>query len=94
MTERALDARELEAPLPLEYAVKIATTLQDGEYMKMIHRMKPCKLGDILDAIGIEYDYFELKGNHYVFAWRKDDGQTKKFVSQRLKDEYGRTIAL
>ena len=92
MIERALDARELEAPLPLEYAIKIATSLNMGEYMKMTHRMQPCKLGAILDELGIEFEYFEDKQTHYVFAWRKEDKQTKNFVLQRLKDEYGRTI--
>ena len=50
--EKLLDARELEAPLPLEYAIKILSSLEDGEYLKMIHRMKPCKLDAILDANG------------------------------------------
>lgn len=94
MTEKALDARELEAPLPLEYAIKIAISLDGGEYMKMMHRMKPCKLGAILDEMSIEFEYFEDKQIHYVFAWRKEDEQTKNFVLQRLKDEYGRTITL
>ena len=54
--------------------------------------MQPCKLGAILDELGIEFEYFEDKQTHYVFAWRKEDKQTKNFVLQRLKDEYGRTI--
>jgi hypothetical protein len=92
-TEYPLDARELEAPLPLEYAIKIARTLGDGEYMKMMHRMKPCKLGDVLDKLEIKHEYFEENGIHYVFAWRCEDVKTKEFLRQRINDEYGRTIA-
>lgn len=91
--EKLLDARELEAPLPLEYAIKILSSLEDGEYLKMIHRMKPCKLDVILDANGFWYTYFEDGGNHYIYAAKKSDNPTIKLISENIKDEYGRTIA-
>jgi len=93
-SEKLLDARELEAPLPLQEAVKIARLLQAGEYLKMLHRMRPCKLDEILEKIGVAYLYFEADGIHFVFAWLSHDTDTKKYLLNRLKDEYGRTFAI
>lgn len=93
-TEYLLDARELEAPLPLERAIKIARELKSGEYFMMLHRMKPCKLGAVLEKMGIAHIYFEDKAIHYMFGYFQDDIQTKKFLKKRLEDEYGRTIVI
>ncbi len=93
-SEILLDARELEAPLPLEYAIKIAKNLKGGEYMKMTHRMKPCKLEAVLDRLGVESLYFELHKIHYVYGWLRDDEETKKEILKRIEDEHGRTIAI
>lgn len=93
-TEKLLDARELEAPLPLEEAIKIARTLQNGEYLKMLHRMRPCKLDAILDKMGVSHLYFEKDGAHFVFGWLLCDTDTKEYIINRLKDEYGRTFAI
>lgn len=93
--EKLLDARELEAPLPLEYAIKILSLLQNGEYLKMIHRMKPCKLDAILNANGFWHTYFEEdNGNHYVYAAKISDNDTIKLISEMIKNEYGRIIAI
>jgi len=92
--EKLLDARELEAPLPLEGAIKIARQLQMGEYLKMMHRMRPCKLDAILDKMGISHLYFEADDTHFVFAWLPHDTDTKKYLLNRLANEYGRTFAI
>ncbi len=93
-SEKLLDARELEAPLPLEQAIKIARNLKDGEYLKMLHRMKPCRLEAVLDNMGISHLYFELDGVHYVYGWLKRDEETKKYILKRIEDEYGRIIVI
>jgi hypothetical protein len=93
-TEKLLDAQELEAPLPLEYAIKIARSLQNGEYLKMLHRMMPCKLGEVLDKMQIRHIYFKHDGVHYFFGWLQDDDTTKQHLLQRIKDEYGRVITI
>lgn len=92
--EKIVDARELEAPLPLEYAVKTVMGLKDGEYLKMVHRMHPCKLGEVLSAMGMSYLYFEDNNTHYVFAWHKYDNATKQYILEKIKNEYGRTFAI
>ncbi|MCI4398993.1 MAG: hypothetical protein JHC37_00385 [Campylobacteraceae bacterium] len=93
-SEVLLDARKLEAPFPLEYAIKIAKNLKSGEYMKMMHRMKPCKLEAVLDCMDIDHLYFELHKTHYVYGWLRDDEETKKEILKRVEDEHGRTIII
>ena len=92
--EKSVDARELEAPLPLEYAIKTARSLKQNEYLKMRHRMRPCKLGGILDAMGMSHLYFEDNHTHYVFAWHKYDNATQQYILEKIKNEYGRTFAI
>lgn len=92
--EKTLDARELEAPLPLEYAIKIARNLKHGEYLKMSHRMHPCKLDAVLEKMDISSCYFEQNGEHLVFGWLKSDNETKKYIQNRINNEYGGIIAI
>lgn len=94
LAEKIVDARELEAPLPLEQAVKTAKNLREGEYLKMIHRMRPCKLEPILQKIGVENVYFEHNGVHFVFGWLKTDSNTKREILERIKNEYSRTFII
>jgi len=88
-----LDARELEAPLPLQKALEIARGLKESEYLCMRHRMWPCKLGDMLSGLGIDHFGFEMDGQFLFFAFLKNDAATKEFLKEEVAREYGRTIA-
>lgn len=92
--EKLVDARELEAPLPLEYAMKTAKALQQNEYLKMLHRMHPCKLSNVLDALSLSHFYFEDDGIHYIFAWHIGDEATKQYILENIENEYGRTFTI
>lgn len=78
--EKTLDARELEAPLPLEYAIKIAQNLKQGDYLKMYHRMYPCKLEAVLEKMDMSSYYLEKDGEHIVFGWLKSDQETENYI--------------
>jgi len=47
LTKIALDARELEHPMPLERAMKALHRLSDSNYFYMIHRKNPIPLIDL-----------------------------------------------
>jgi len=42
-----IDTRELEHPEPLEMAMKILQTLEEDNYLYMLHRKKPLPLIDL-----------------------------------------------
>ena len=89
-----LDVSELEAPLPLQRALSAANKLKNGEYVKMVHRMRPCHLFANLPNLGVWWLDFEVDKDEYlIFMAKADDRPTKEFVRGVIADEYGRTFA-
>jgi TusA-related sulfurtransferase len=92
--EILLDVRELEAPLPLQRALSAAKALEVGQYIKMVHRMRPCHLFENLVKMGVWRQDFEVNSEEYiVFMARADDESAKEYIRGVMADEYGRTFA-
>jgi hypothetical protein len=89
--EIIFDARELEAPLPLQRGLFYAKGVKDDEYIKMIHRMRPCHLFDMLEKLGVWSGDFEHGDDHLIFMAKSPDAIL--FVKELIKNEYGRTVA-
>ncbi len=84
----------MEAPLPLRLAMEHAASLEESQYIKMIHRMKPCHLFSILEKVGIWWYDFENSSDEYlVFMARADDGASIEFLKRKIADEYDRIVA-
>ena len=62
LVEHVLDVSHLEPCEPLERALAALATLPVGEYLKILHRMEPYPLYQILSQQG--------------FAWRTQPGKT------------------
>jgi hypothetical protein len=73
MGEILLDVSALEAPEPLQRAIGAALGLRDGQYLHMVHRMKPLHLYPWLEAQGFDSDTRRRNDNCEVFIWRRDD---------------------
>lgn len=91
--ECRVDAREMEAPKPLQETLAVARTLRADEYIKMIHRMKPCKLEAALSNLDLESLYFEIDDTHYIYSWHRENTELKTYIKERISHEYGRIIA-
>ncbi|MCK9161260.1 MAG: hypothetical protein GX118_07660 [Arcobacter butzleri] len=50
-----LDVKEEEAPIPLQKAMQKLPLLDDSNYIKFIHRIKPMLLLDYLNKNGFSY---------------------------------------
>ena len=84
----------LEAPLPLQYSVGGASKLENSEYIKMIHRMKPCHLFAFLAKMECWWADFEQTSEEYiVFIAKKGDNDTIEYVKRKIQDEYDRVVA-
>jgi len=89
--EVLFDARDLEAPEPLSGALRYAKNLKNDEYVKMIHRMRPCHLFDMLEKMCVwSYD-FEDKNEHIIFMAKSDESIA--FTKELIKNEYDRIVS-
>ena len=74
MPQRVLDVSELEAPEPLVQAIAALKSLQQGEFLRFCHRMKPCHLYRFLEENGFESDTRRGAAVECeVFIWHKGD---------------------
>lgn len=89
--EIIFDARELEAPEPLQGAVRHARKLEGSSYVKMIHRMRPCHLFEMTNKMNVWSADFEHGDDHLIFMAK--DEQVIQYLKEKIKNEYGRTIA-
>jgi Uncharacterized conserved protein (DUF2249) len=74
-TEITLDAREMVPPQPFEQATEILRQLQQGQYMRMLHRRAPYPLFEFCLAMGLSYQILESNSVPYeiVFYFPTDE---------------------
>lgn len=94
LREILVDVSELEAPLPLKYSTQSASALDTGCYIKVVHRMRPCRLFDFLSKMNIWWDYFQIaEDEHLVFMINNTDVEMIEMLKRKLIDEYGRSFS-
>ncbi|MDQ1363689.1 MAG: hypothetical protein QG652_1551 [Pseudomonadota bacterium] len=72
--EILLDAHEMQPPAPMELALDALQKLQAGEYIKMIHRMQPFPLYNILYDNGFTYKAVPGKVSAFdIYIWKASD---------------------
>jgi len=69
--EILLDCTELEAPEPLNLVVSELGNVDGNSYIKMIHRLKPQMLLQILDANGFNYEIEEVEHLFHIIIRKK-----------------------
>ena len=79
MAEQRLDVSEMEAPEPLVHAIEALRALPPGDFLRLVHRMKPCHLYRFLDENG-----FVAETRHgtiaecEVFVWHSGDASAEE----------------
>jgi len=79
--EIVLDVHALTPPAPFEIAIEQVTHLQCGEYIKMLHRLQPFPLYDILLENGFRYKVLQGEFGFDIYIWLAKD----KATGERLK---------
>ena len=82
--EIILDCRELEAPEPLNFAVANLAKLDNTNYIKMIHRLEPMMLLNILKENNYEYNIKHTSNNVLIYIYKTDE--KKQEYIQCLQD--------
>lgn len=80
--EIVLDVHELQPPAPMEMAMDVLTKLKQGEYIKMIHRMQPFPLYDILLDNSFRYKVEDGEHGFNIYIWHAKDKTTGEHIKQ------------
>jgi hypothetical protein len=66
-----VDCRELEAPEPLNLVVSKLPLLNRTNRLKMLHRLKPQMLLNILNENNFKYEIDESSEMFQIFIWKE-----------------------
>lgn len=75
-----LDVHELQPPAPFEIVMDSLTKLKQGEYIKILHRMQPFPLYDILLDNGFRYKVNDGEFGFDIYIWFAKDKLTGDFI--------------
>lgn len=84
--EITLDVSELEPPLPMEMALNAMDKLEPGQYIKMIHRMEPHPLYNILFDNGYKYKTIFNDIQFEIYMWKSSDKDADALIKELLKN--------
>jgi len=85
--EIILDVSLLQPPLPMEMAMDATDKLKSGEYIKMVHRMQPHPLYNILLDNGFRYKIKQSNDLFEIFIWIATDKSTGELIKGLIKKE-------
>ena len=79
--EIVLDVHDLPPPAPMEQALDALDKLNSGEYLKMVHRMQPFPLYNILTENN--FRYLVKPGNHGfdIYIWKMGDKDSEQIIN-------------
>lgn len=81
--EIVIDVHELQPPEPMQRALDALDSLTDGQYLKIIHRMQPFPLYDILSDNGFKYKVTDGEISTFdIYVWRAKDKAAEKIIQE------------
>jgi uncharacterized protein (DUF2249 family) len=82
-TEILLDVHDMQPPAPMELAMDALQKLKDGEYIKMIHRMQPFPLYNILYDNGFQYKVTTGTVSAFdIYIWKVSDKASAQVIQK------------
>ena len=82
--EIILDVHEMQSPEPMEVVMKGLENLQQGEYLKMLHRMQPFPLYDILLENGFRYKVTDGEFGFDIYMWFAKDKKNGELIKSLI----------
>lgn len=78
-----LNTCEMQPPQPMELVMEALGKLSPGQYIKMIHRMEPHPLYNILLDNGYRYKVDTSTGLFNIYIWKSTD----KIAGEQVKEQ-------
>ena len=83
--EITIDVSELQPPEPMEIVLEKLDKIQSGQYIRMIHRMQPYPLYNILMDDGFRYKVDETQSLIHIFIWKGLDKVAEKHIKENFQ---------
>lgn len=78
------DVQELPAPEPMQKIMEAVADLQEGEFVRMLHRMEPYPLYSMLDDMGFNHLlYLDGEAPYEIMIYGQDDQLARERVNAR-----------
>lgn len=78
-SEHLLDARDMELPEPLLYALSELESLLPGDFLRMLSQRDPLLLYPLLEAQGFAYARGRrADGGYEILVWRSGDAAAER----------------
>ncbi len=82
--EIVLDVHEMQSPEPMEVVMDMLEKLNQGEYIKMLHRMQPFPLYDILLENGFRYKVTNGEFGFDIYVWFAKDKKSGELIKSLI----------
>lgn len=79
--EIMLDVHDLQPPGPMEQALDALDKLAAGEYLKMVHRMQPFPLFNILTENNFRYRVKPGEKGFDIYIWKMSDTDSEQAIN-------------
>ena len=79
--EIVLDVHDLPPPEPMDRAMDALDKLAAGEYLKMIHRMQPFPLYNILAENNFRYLVKSGEHGFDIYIWKMGDNDSEQVIN-------------
>ncbi len=83
-TEIIIDVSELPPPKPMEIVLESLDRLIPGQYIKMIHRMQPHPLYNILLDSGYRYKVDTSEALINIYIWKASDNEAGQIIKDSI----------
>ena len=82
--EVTIDVSELQPPEPMEIVLEQLDKIKAGQYIRMIHRMQPHPLYNILMDNGFRYKVDETQGLINIYIWKGTDKEAEEHFKENF----------
>lgn len=82
--EVTIDVSDLQPPEPMEIVLDRLDKIEDGQYIRMIHRMQPYPLYNILMDNGFRYKVDETQSLLHIYIWKGIDKLAEKHIKENF----------
>ncbi len=86
--EHLLDVSELEPCEPMQQTLSAISRLEEGDYLRVLHRREPHPLYPMLEQAGFSWYLYEGGPTGFqLLIWKQDDSKAQALIAEMKRDK-------